>query len=505
MIYKKTVFITGGTGTMGSETVKEFLKRNDRFEIRLLVLDNKSEHKKVAKYKNNPDVEIIFGNMKDRKVIETCVEGADFVLHIGALVSPMADEFPKECMKVNYGSTLNIINAIKKQNNSDEIGFAFIGTVGETGCRLPPIHWGRCGDPLKVSMFDYYSVSKVAAERAVIESGLKKWVCLRQTGMLPFNEKGKGDPIIFHQNLNNVFEWVTAQESGRLMANICEDWMFDSLWRNVYNIGGGEKWRFTFSEFIQRYFKAYGVNYKDILDPRDIALFNFHGQWFTDSDKLNDITNFRFLNPDEFFSMQKDIINSSAAVKFMKAFLNTTKVIKKVLNSGKYKERGTSWMIKNNKNEWIKAFFGTTQKKNNIKSWEDGYKLINPSNYPSFLAHGYDETKPVNELSIEDMKGAAEFRGGKCVSNKMINGNMYTPLKWKCHNGHIFEATPFLVLKAGHWCPICEKKSWNFAEIAKYNKFFAQVWNPLHSEEDEVYVKKEVNEDIVLNELCFKT
>ena len=78
---RKTVFITGGTGTMGSETVKEFLKRNDRFEIRLLVLDNKSEHKKVAKYKNNPDVEIIFGNMKDRKVIETCVEGADFVLH----------------------------------------------------------------------------------------------------------------------------------------------------------------------------------------------------------------------------------------------------------------------------------------------------------------------------------------------------------------------------------------------------------------------------------------
>ena len=31
-------------------------------------------------------------------------------------------------------------------------------------------------------MFDYYAVSKIAAERYVIESGLKYWVSLRQTG-----------------------------------------------------------------------------------------------------------------------------------------------------------------------------------------------------------------------------------------------------------------------------------------------------------------------------------
>ena len=44
---------------------------------------------------------------------------------------------------------------------------------------MPPIHWGRVGDPIKPSMFDYYAVSKVAAERYVIESGLKYWVSLR--------------------------------------------------------------------------------------------------------------------------------------------------------------------------------------------------------------------------------------------------------------------------------------------------------------------------------------
>ena len=38
--------------------------------------------------------------------------------------------------------------------------------VAETGDRMPPVHWGRVGDPIKPSMFDYYAVSKVAAGAA---------------------------------------------------------------------------------------------------------------------------------------------------------------------------------------------------------------------------------------------------------------------------------------------------------------------------------------------------
>lgn len=35
------------------------------------------------------------------------------------------------------------------------------------------------------------------------------------------------------------------------------------------------------------------------------------------------------------------------------------------------------------------------------------------------LSHGYDETKPENELDINDMKDAAEFRGGAVLSESM--------------------------------------------------------------------------------------
>jgi nucleoside-diphosphate-sugar epimerase len=174
-------------------------------------------------------------------------------------------------MKVNLGSTLYIIDAIKKQENAYEIGLVYIGTVGMTGCRRDPIHWGRIGDPIKGSMFDYYTTSKIAAERAVFESGLKKWVSIRQSGMMPFvNEP---TPTMFHQNMNNILEWSTAEESGLLMANICEDWIPDTFWRKAYNVGSGEKWRLTLWQMYERYFGQLGLAYKQILDPRDHGNF----------------------------------------------------------------------------------------------------------------------------------------------------------------------------------------------------------------------------------------
>ena len=90
--------------------------------MKLFVFDSKNDRKIIAPYRKNKNIEIIYGNLKDRELVDRWVDGADYVLHIGAMVSPLADRYPEETMKVNLGSTLNIINAIKKQDNADEIG-----------------------------------------------------------------------------------------------------------------------------------------------------------------------------------------------------------------------------------------------------------------------------------------------------------------------------------------------------------------------------------------------
>ena len=77
------------------------------------------------------------------------------------------------------------------------------------------------------------------------------------------------------------------------------------------------------------------------------------------------------------------------------------------------------------------------------------------------------------------MQTAAEFRGGKCLSETMEKGDWTGKLRFQCAFGHTFEASPRLVLEGGHWCPQCERESWNYAARAKVDPFFAQVWNPM--------------------------
>jgi nucleoside-diphosphate-sugar epimerase len=492
---QKTVFVTGSTGKMGLETVKQLLARGDRFRLKLLVFDSKRDRRIIAPYARKKNVEVLYGNLKDAALVEQCVQGCDFVLHIGAMVSPMADKYPEETMKVNLGSTLHIINAIKKQDNANQIGLVYIATVGMTGDRGDPIHWGRVGDPIKGSVFDYYSASKIAAERAVFESGLKKWVSLRQTGMMPF--VSDPSPIMFHQNLNNPLEWVTAQESGLLMTNVCENWIPDSFWRHAYNIGGGSNWRLTLWQMYEMYFEHLGLDYKQVFDTRDFGLYNFHGQWFADSDRLNEIAKFRHLDPKQFFRNEMRKIRAVRSLPLLKHLIPNERRMKQMLDEASQEHGGTKWMFGHNKEDWITAFFGSPEERAQIPSWEDGFKLYDPSRTPTYLDHGYDEAKPTGKLDLSDIQNAAEFRGGVCISTCMKTGDLYTPLKWKCHFGHAFQATPNLILKAGHWCPECERTTWDFAEVAKHSPFFAQVWRPLHGDQHAVKVVKEYSDKTV--------
>ena len=61
----------------------------------------------------------------------------------------------------------------------------------------------------------------------------------------------------------------------------------------------------------------------------------------------------------------------------------------------------------------------------------------------------------LSELGIEDMRQAAEFRGGKCLSATMTKGDLATKLEWECAFGHRFSASPALILLGGHWCEEC--------------------------------------------------
>ena len=492
----KTVFITGAGGGMGYESFR--LMKEDagkRYNLVVLVRDSDKNRKLFERYIGTEGIFIKFGDLLNREDVEDCVRRSDLCLHIAALVSPQADYDPAGAMKNNLGSTRNIIEAVKRQGKADTYKFVYIGTVAETGDRMPPIHWGRVGDPIKPSMFDYYAVSKVAAERAVIESGLRYWVSLRQTGIIGPAMAKIHDAIQFHNCLDNVLEYVSDRDSGRAMRNLCafdaDGTLEEEFWGHIYNIGGGESCRTDTYSMYKRLYGEFGIrNVDSVIDTKYYATRNFHGQYYLDSDRLENYLHFR--NDSMEYYIETQLKQLGPAVYGTRLLCRLPKgeelfgtVIRNSFKDLLESEHGTKRWLDENMEDHIEAYWGSREAWESIPEKASEMEHFTDWDTVVQIDHGYDETKPESELDIEDVKGAAVFRGGECRSETMTRGDWRSPLEFRCAFGHTFQASPRLILEGGHWCPECERKSWNYGARAKVDPFFAQVWNPLHSPDEQ--------------------
>lgn len=91
---------------------------------------------------------------------------------------------------------------------------------------------------------------------------------------------------------------------------------------------------------------------------------------------------------------------------------------------------------------------------------------------------GFDVDKAPGDWDRLDFAKAAEFRGGELVSPIVAEGQPREPLVWSCAYGHIFAASPFLILIGGHWCPDCTRDSAGFERRAERNRYLAQLSLP---------------------------
>lgn len=487
---KKNVFLTGATGNMGRAAFHELYKRKHMYNIVMLIREGKRGREMYSKYADDDSVKVVWGDLTNYEDVLECVNGADYILHVGGLVSPTADYFPRKTMHTNVTAMENIVNAVKAQPDPDKVKVVYIGTVAQTGDRNYPTHWGRTGDPIQISVYDHYAISKTIAERILADSGLRYWVSLRQTGILYPDILKNLDPIMFHVPINGVLEWATVEDSGRVCAKVCNDRVPEEFWRNFYNISSGPDYRLTNFEFETLLLNSLGMKGKNVVkkifEPNWFILRNFHGQWYSDADKLQEYLRFRdYIPVKEYFKrLSKSVspLYKFSAIAPLPMLKDT--MMKNIVRTPLY---GTRAWVENGIKDRITAYYGSIEKYNEIGGWDEFDVIIPDKSKMSYLDHGYDETKDFHSLGIKDMKKAAEFRGGVCLSKKM-GKDVYTPIKWKCARGHEFEMSPNLVLKGGHWCPDCLPMPWRYDEEAKLNPFFAQVWYSHHdTDEDNVY------------------
>ncbi|AXB80247.1 NAD(P)-dependent oxidoreductase [Novosphingobium sp. P6W] len=464
---RKTIFLTGATGNMGREAVRRISANNDIWKLRILVRPEEKGHAVVREVIRHDLAEISWGDLTDAQSVRAGVKGADIVLHVGGLVSPLADRLPEEVVtRVNVGGARNIVDAIHAVGDPSRTRLVYIGTVAQTGSRNAPIHWGRAGDPIKISAYDHYAVTKTKAEAIIAESGILHWVSLRQSGMAHYEMWKIFDPIMFHNPLNGVFEWSTANDSGRLMAGVCDDNVPAEFWRGFYNIGGGESSRMINHKFMA----ATSPDFRQILRPHWFATRNFHGQWYSDSDRLQALVPFREQPLSDWLVETRR--RTPWLVRNIPAWL--PRLARGRIEALAKAPEGSLHWFEHGEEAKIAAYFGSRAAWEAIpRDWDD-FVFEEPSRTPHLINHGYDEGRAPEEWTLEDLRSAAEFRGGKCLSTEFEGADV--PVEWRSASGNRFSMTPRLYLKGGHWCPDAMLQPKNYAQEAERNPFFAQVW-----------------------------
>lgn len=104
----KRIFITGGSGFIGSHIAEYF---NGKAEIR--ILDNlRSGYRRNL---DGLDVEFIEGDVRDRAAVARAVEGCDHVFHLAAMVSVPESMFKiEECVDINVNGLLVVLEESAK-------------------------------------------------------------------------------------------------------------------------------------------------------------------------------------------------------------------------------------------------------------------------------------------------------------------------------------------------------------------------------------------------------
>ena len=108
---RKTVLITGGTGSFGYTVLKRFLQTDEFSEIRIFSRDEKKQDD-MRKVLNNDKVKFYIGDVRDERSVENAVKGADYIFHAAALKQvPSCEFFPMEAVKTNILGTENVLTA----------------------------------------------------------------------------------------------------------------------------------------------------------------------------------------------------------------------------------------------------------------------------------------------------------------------------------------------------------------------------------------------------------
>jgi len=120
----KRILITGGTGSIGSEIVRELIKYKPK-QVRVFSRDESKQFELQNSLPDDASVRFLIGDIRDKERLSMAMEDIDIVFHTAALKHVVAcEKNPFEAVKTNVYGTQNVIDCAFANNVDKVIGIS---------------------------------------------------------------------------------------------------------------------------------------------------------------------------------------------------------------------------------------------------------------------------------------------------------------------------------------------------------------------------------------------
>ena len=185
----KKILVTGGAGYLGSHVVKQLLE-ND-YKVR--VLDDLSFGQNgIKKIKNNPNFQLLKGDIRDLQSVFKSMEGVDSVIHLAGIVGDPASKIdPIMSTEINYLSTKLIVDATNYFNIKQ---FIFASTCSVYGASNNEL----LNEKSKVNPVSIYAETKLKSEKIILDSYNKNFnpIIFRTGTLFGYSDRMRFDLVI---------------------------------------------------------------------------------------------------------------------------------------------------------------------------------------------------------------------------------------------------------------------------------------------------------------------
>ncbi len=258
------LLITGAFGNVGKAVLEEAYRRSH--EIIVFEVENKKTRKDARKHQHKIR-DVIFGDIRNFRDVKKAVHGCDAVIHLVAIIPPLLKQQRKLTMDVNFGGTVNLVNAIKETKRKIPLVFTSSASVmGPTQLQDKLV----CrNDPLVVT--GNYEESKIKCEEFLKENA-DNYIVFRLAGVIPnFSALSFAGSFSYMEELFDMhpdmrLEIITATDVATALIKGVEKLKSGSTPKNqAYILGGGEKngWQLRGREFLSRLFGSLSLPVPD--------------------------------------------------------------------------------------------------------------------------------------------------------------------------------------------------------------------------------------------------